>query len=112
MPRGASGLQLIALLLLLLSGSSPAVHNDATESVSPQPELDTQEEQLNEDTNQARNGGRRQTDAVRNGESKRLRTALLYVLSLSLLVSLLITTAILLDRRGLITQFPVSAHLH
>lgn len=76
MPRGASGLQLIALLLLLLlSRSSPAVHNDATESVSPQPAHDTQEEQVNEDSNQARNGGRRQTDAVRSGESKRLRTA-------------------------------------
>lgn len=75
MPRGASGLQLVALLLLLLNGSSPAVHNDATESISPQPAHYTVEEQVNEDSNQARNGGRRQTDAVRNGESKRLRTA-------------------------------------
>lgn len=73
MLRGASGLQLL-VLLLLLSGSSPAVHNDATESVSPQPAHDTQDEPVDEDTNQARNGGRRQqTDAVRNGESKRLR---------------------------------------
>ncbi|XP_029023480.1 sclerostin domain-containing protein 1-like [Betta splendens] len=67
MLRGVRQLQLIALLLLLLSGSSPAVNNDATESVSPQPAHDTRDEQTEEDANQARNGGRRQTEAVRNG---------------------------------------------
>lgn len=69
---GASGLQLVALLLLL-SRSSSAVHNDATESLDTQPVHDTQDEAANDDTNQARNGGRRPADAVRNGESKRLR---------------------------------------
>lgn len=72
MLRRASGLQLVALLLLL-SRSSSAVHNDATESLDTQPVHDTQDEAANDNTNQARNGGRRPADAVRNGESKRLR---------------------------------------
>ncbi|XP_018551033.1 sclerostin domain-containing protein 1-like [Lates calcarifer] len=61
----ASGLQLLALLLL--SRSSSPVHNDATESVNTQPVHATQAEPADEETNQARNGGRRQTDAVRSG---------------------------------------------
>ncbi|KAG7225343.1 hypothetical protein INR49_027326 [Caranx melampygus] len=66
MLRRASGLQLVALLLLL-SRSSSAVHNDATESLDTQPVQDTQDEPANDDTNQARNGGRRPADPVRNG---------------------------------------------
>ncbi|XP_035537735.1 sclerostin domain-containing protein 1-like [Morone saxatilis] len=66
MLRPASGLQLLALLLLL-STSRSAVHNDATESVHPQEADDTQHEPAAEDTNQARNGGRRPADSVRNG---------------------------------------------
>ncbi|XP_068560499.1 sclerostin domain-containing protein 1-like [Cebidichthys violaceus] len=66
MPRAASGLQLLALLLLL-SRSSSAVQNDGTESDSIPLVHDTQDEPVNEDTNQARNGGRRQADPVRNG---------------------------------------------
>ncbi|XP_038579970.1 sclerostin domain-containing protein 1b [Micropterus salmoides] len=66
MLRLACGLQLLALLLLL-SRSNSAVHNDATESVSTQPVHHTEDEPANEDTNQARNGGRRLADAVRNG---------------------------------------------
>ncbi|XP_029299591.1 sclerostin domain-containing protein 1-like [Cottoperca gobio] len=61
----AGGLQLLALLLLL-SRSSSAVHNNGTESVHVQPLHDTQEEPAEEDTNQARNGGRLLADAVRN----------------------------------------------
>lgn len=77
MLRLANGLHILALLLLL-SMCSSAVHNDATESVSTQPVHDTLDELANEDTNQARNGGRRQ--AVPNGESKRLRmTQLQYI---------------------------------
>lgn len=71
MLRSASGLQLVALLLLL-SRSRSAVHNDATESLDAQPVQDTQDEPANDDTNQARNGGRRPADAARNGESKRV----------------------------------------
>ncbi|KAK2829998.1 hypothetical protein Q5P01_017929 [Channa striata] len=68
MLRRARGLQLLTLLLLLLlNRSSPAVHNDATESFSTQPVLDSEEEPVTEDTNQARNGGRRQTDNAHNG---------------------------------------------
>ncbi|XP_054462571.1 sclerostin domain-containing protein 1-like [Anoplopoma fimbria] len=66
MPRRASALQLLALLLLL-SRSSSAVQNDATESDSIQLVHDTEDELVNEDTNQARNGGRQLADAVRNG---------------------------------------------
>ncbi|XP_047461397.1 sclerostin domain-containing protein 1-like [Mugil cephalus] len=62
----ARSIQLLALLLLL-STSSPAVHNDATESISPQPEMDTQEQPAEEDANQARNGGRRPVDAGNSG---------------------------------------------
>ncbi|XP_040909527.1 sclerostin domain-containing protein 1b [Toxotes jaculatrix] len=66
-----SGFQLLALLLsllLMLSTSSSAVQNDATESVQSQPSHDThQREPPNEDANQARNGGRRQPDAARGG---------------------------------------------
>lgn len=72
MLRPASGLKLLAFLLLL-STSSSAVHNDATESVNTQLTPDTHDEQAIEDTNQASNGGRRLPDVVRNGESKRLR---------------------------------------
>ncbi|XP_070840195.1 sclerostin domain-containing protein 1-like [Chaetodon trifascialis] len=66
MLRPASGLKFLAFLLLLGTGSS-AVHNDATESVNTQLAPDTHDDQTNEDTNQASNGGRRLTDAVRNG---------------------------------------------
>ncbi|KAM4539707.1 sclerostin domain-containing protein 1-like [Odontesthes bonariensis] len=55
------------LLLLLLHESSSAVHNDATESVSLQPVLDTQDQPADEDTNQARNGGRPLVDTVHQG---------------------------------------------
>lgn len=72
MLRPASGFQLLAVLLLL-SKSISAVHNDATESVDTQLVQDAQDEPANEDTNQARNGGRRPADAVRNGQSTRLR---------------------------------------
>ncbi|XP_059205894.1 sclerostin domain-containing protein 1-like [Centropristis striata] len=65
MLRPASGLQLLALLLL--SRSSSAVQNDATESVSTEPAHDPQEDTADEDTNEARNGGRRVAEAVRNG---------------------------------------------
>ena len=58
------------LILLLLHESSSAVHNNATESVSLQPVLDTQDQPADEDTNQARNGGRRQVDTVHQGKSK------------------------------------------
>ncbi|XP_042363111.1 sclerostin domain-containing protein 1-like [Plectropomus leopardus] len=61
----ASALRLLALLLL--SRSSLSVHNDATESLSIQQVHDTQDEPAHEDTNQARNGGRRLADSVRNG---------------------------------------------
>ncbi|XP_041811576.1 sclerostin domain-containing protein 1-like [Chelmon rostratus] len=66
MLRPASGLKLLAFLLLL-STSSSAVHNDATESVNTQLTPDTHDEQAIEDTNQASNGGRRLPDVVRNG---------------------------------------------
>ncbi|XP_026161433.1 sclerostin domain-containing protein 1-like [Mastacembelus armatus] len=66
MLRRANGLQILVLLLLLCK-SRTAVHNDATESDTSRPVHDTQDEPATEDTNQARNGGRRQTDAVRNG---------------------------------------------
>ncbi|KAM8841553.1 sclerostin domain-containing protein 1-like isoform 2-T2 [Spinachia spinachia] len=66
MSRPCSGLQLFALLMLL-SGSSSAVQNAATESHSTQLVLDTQDEPIDEDTNHARTGGRRLADPVRNG---------------------------------------------
>ncbi|KAM9340592.1 sclerostin domain-containing protein 1b [Symphorus nematophorus] len=66
MLRPASGIELLALLLLL-STSRSAVHNDATETGHTVPVPDTQDQPAPEDTNQARNGGRRQPDAVRNG---------------------------------------------
>lgn len=69
MLRPARGLLLLALLLLLRRSTS-AVHNDATESGHTQLAPDTQDEPADEDTNQANNGGRRQTGAARNGESK------------------------------------------
>ncbi|KAI3358387.1 hypothetical protein L3Q82_014699 [Scortum barcoo] len=59
-------LQLLALLLLL-SRSSSAVHNDATESVSPQPLHDSRDEPTEEDSNQARNGGRQRAEPARSG---------------------------------------------
>lgn len=68
------GLQLLALqvllALLMLLGSSSAVQNDATESGSFQPDPQSQDQAEDEDTNQARNGGRVPAEAVRNGESK------------------------------------------
>ncbi|XP_070702998.1 sclerostin domain-containing protein 1b [Pempheris klunzingeri] len=67
MLRPASGLQLFAVLLLLSGRNSSAVHNDATESVHPQPVHDTQDGPASEDTNQARKGGRGPADTVRNG---------------------------------------------
>ncbi|XP_030267263.1 sclerostin domain-containing protein 1b [Sparus aurata] len=66
MLRPARGLLLLALLLLLRRSTS-AVHNDATESGHTQLAPDTQDEPADEDTNQANNGGRRQTGAARNG---------------------------------------------
>nr|XP_046274506.1 sclerostin domain-containing protein 1-like [Scatophagus argus] len=71
MLRTASGLQLLALLLLLLrSRSCSGVNNDATESLNTQVVHDTQQDSDNEDTNQASNGGRRLADAVRNGKDQ------------------------------------------
>ncbi|XP_072226950.1 sclerostin domain-containing protein 1-like [Leuresthes tenuis] len=55
------------LILLLLHESSSAVHNNATESLSLQPDQDTQDQSADEDTNQARNGGRRLVDTVHQG---------------------------------------------
>nr|XP_020480487.1 sclerostin domain-containing protein 1-like isoform X2 [Monopterus albus] len=66
MLRRASELQLLALLLLLSRGRS-VVHNNATESIGLQPVHNTQDVPDDEDTNQARKGGRWQPDAVRNG---------------------------------------------
>ncbi|XP_028255152.1 sclerostin domain-containing protein 1b [Parambassis ranga] len=67
MLRPARAIQLM-VLILLQSISSSAVHNDATESVSPEPVFDTQDQPAEEeDTNQARNGGRRQADGARSG---------------------------------------------
>ncbi|CAJ1083613.1 sclerostin domain-containing protein 1-like [Xyrichtys novacula] len=65
----------LVMLLLLLSTCSPAVHNNATESIGSDPIqvfLDepiqvSQEEPVQEDLNQARNGGRRSPDHVRTG---------------------------------------------
>ncbi|XP_008279146.1 sclerostin domain-containing protein 1-like [Stegastes partitus] len=65
MLRPTCALQLLALLLLLRTSSS-AVHNNGTESVSPQPVPDTSDQPADENTNQARNGGRRVAGAVRN----------------------------------------------
>lgn len=67
----SSGLQLLFALLLLLNRSSSSVHNDATESdpIQPVPVQETQEEPVEEDSNQARSGGRRPAEAARNGES-------------------------------------------
>ncbi|XP_017292943.1 sclerostin domain-containing protein 1-like [Kryptolebias marmoratus] len=70
MPRLTRELQLLALpllLLLLLRESSSAVQNDATEAVGVQPDLHSQDQPDDEDTNQARQGGRLPADAVRNG---------------------------------------------
>uniref|UniRef100_A0A672Z4K7 Sclerostin domain containing 1b n=1 Tax=Sphaeramia orbicularis TaxID=375764 RepID=A0A672Z4K7_9TELE len=61
-----SRFHLLALLLLLRT-SSTAVQNDATESGNTQVVHDTQEEPTEENTNQARNGGRRGSDSARNG---------------------------------------------
>uniref|UniRef100_A0A3P8SH83 Sclerostin domain containing 1b n=1 Tax=Amphiprion percula TaxID=161767 RepID=A0A3P8SH83_AMPPE len=63
-------LHLMCVLLLLLHTSSSAVHNDATESVSPQPDLDSQDPPAEENSNQARNGGRRVGNAMRNDQSQ------------------------------------------
>ncbi|XP_037651360.1 sclerostin domain-containing protein 1b [Sebastes umbrosus] len=65
----SSGLQLLFALLLLLNRSSSSVHNDATESdpIQPVPVQETQEEPVEEDSNQARSGGRRPAEAARNG---------------------------------------------
>ncbi|XP_006803447.1 sclerostin domain-containing protein 1-like [Neolamprologus brichardi] len=65
MLRTVSALRLLALLLLL--SVSSAVENNATESVSPQLVLETQEPPTDEDTNQARNRGRRPSDALHDG---------------------------------------------
>lgn len=69
MLRSVGALRLLELLLVLLSMSS-AVENNATESVSPQLVLETQDPPTDEDTNQARNRGRRPSDSLRDGESK------------------------------------------
>ncbi|XP_029975997.1 sclerostin domain-containing protein 1-like [Salarias fasciatus] len=55
---------LVPVLLLLLSGTTAAVHNDATESISPQPELQQPQPPEEGDANQARNGGRRPPEAA------------------------------------------------
>ncbi|TMS18550.1 Sclerostin domain-containing protein 1 [Larimichthys crocea] len=65
--RASALLALLLLLLMMMRKSSSAVHNDATESLNTQPVPDTQEEPVQEDTNQANNGGRRQPDSARNG---------------------------------------------
>ncbi|XP_065327315.1 sclerostin domain-containing protein 1-like [Pelmatolapia mariae] len=65
MLRSVSALRLLALLLLL--SMSSAVENNATESVSPQLVLETQDPPTDEDTNQARNRGRRPSDSLRDG---------------------------------------------
>ncbi|KAL3043298.1 sclerostin domain-containing protein 1-like [Trematomus bernacchii] len=59
-------LQLLALLLLL-STSGSALHNDATESVHAHPPHEPEDEPAERDLNQARNGGRGLADSVRNG---------------------------------------------
>uniref|UniRef100_A0A8C2WSL6 Sclerostin domain containing 1b n=1 Tax=Cyclopterus lumpus TaxID=8103 RepID=A0A8C2WSL6_CYCLU len=61
MSHPASGLQLLALLLLLCRSRS-AVQNDATESDNVQLLHDTRDEPVTEDTNQSRNGGRRRSN--------------------------------------------------
>lgn len=67
MLRPVSGISLLALLVLL-SRSSSAVHNDATESENTQLFPDTPDEPVaDEDKNQASNGGRRRADTVHNG---------------------------------------------
>lgn len=71
MLRSVSALRLLALLLLL--SMSSAVENNATESVSPQLVPETQDPPTDEDTNQARNRGRRPSDSLRHGESKWLK---------------------------------------
>ncbi|AWP04946.1 putative sclerostin domain-containing protein 1-like [Scophthalmus maximus] len=67
MPRLVS---LLLLLLLLLCRDSSAVHNDATESVNSQTRHVSNDGLAAEETNQARSGGRRQTDAVHGGAAQ------------------------------------------
>ncbi|XP_029370319.1 sclerostin domain-containing protein 1-like [Echeneis naucrates] len=59
------GLKLV-MFVLLLSMNSSAFHNDATESIGTHPVSDTEDKQGKDDANQARNGGRWQSDATRN----------------------------------------------
>ncbi|XP_068455257.1 sclerostin domain-containing protein 1-like [Clinocottus analis] len=66
MSRPASGLQLLALLLLLCRSRS-AVQNGATESDGVLLVPNTGDEPVHEDTNQSRNGGRRPADPARDG---------------------------------------------
>ncbi|XP_037548890.1 sclerostin domain-containing protein 1-like [Nematolebias whitei] len=65
-------LQLLALLMLmlLLRESSSAVQNDATESGSLQPDLQSQDQTGDEDSNQARHGARQPDEPVRNGPNQ------------------------------------------
>ncbi|KAM9838590.1 sclerostin domain-containing protein 1-like [Aulostomus maculatus] len=66
MTRPASGLPVLALLLLL-SASATAVLNDATESLDAQTADVTQDEPATEAANHARNGGRQTADPAHNG---------------------------------------------
>ncbi|XP_077363720.1 sclerostin domain-containing protein 1-like [Festucalex cinctus] len=66
MSQLASTIQLLALLLLL-SRSCSAFSNNATESLAAHASHITQDEPPEEDTNQARSGGRQQSEAVNNG---------------------------------------------
>ncbi|XP_061681367.1 sclerostin domain-containing protein 1-like [Syngnathoides biaculeatus] len=52
------------VLLIFLSRSCTSFSNNATESLNAHPTNVPQEEPANEDTNQARNGGRRQSEQV------------------------------------------------
>ncbi|XP_061822096.1 sclerostin domain-containing protein 1-like [Nerophis lumbriciformis] len=58
-----SGFQLL-VVLLFLSGSCTAVSNDARESAGAQPVHIAQEEPPRDDANQARNGGKQQSELV------------------------------------------------
>ncbi|XP_041664543.1 sclerostin domain-containing protein 1-like [Cheilinus undulatus] len=62
-----AGVLLLVMLSQLVSMCSSAVHNDATESVGSDPILEIHGDPVQEDSNQARNGGRRSQDSERTG---------------------------------------------
>lgn len=66
----------IVALYVLLSKNTSAFNNDATEPGVPQLLPDSPEKVNDRDTNQASNGGRQLTAAVRNGKYRRLPTAI------------------------------------